>query len=222
MSEASTLAETGVVWKGPADLRGLLVPIDEAQADPANPNDHPEDPIVDLMVSYDRFGQQKPIAVGQDDFVSIAGSGTIEALRRLGWTHIAACRSDLEGMRRTEFKIADNALARRAEWSSHLGDMIEAIAAEGGDVEALGFTPEQLEEIVAGPEARSSVELGRGGPVTGGAYDDDVDFRFGEYGARVPRDLYDRFRSWIDSMRAERPDALLADLLEEILDSVGA
>jgi DNA modification methylase len=98
-----------------AALEPLRVAIDTLMLDPANVRQHPERSIEAIKGSLARFGQQKPIVIDAAGLV-IAGNGTLEAARRLGWTHIAAARSGLAGVERAAFAIADNRTAELSEW----------------------------------------------------------------------------------------------------------
>jgi hypothetical protein len=96
-------------------LKSFLTPIERITADPANLRKHPETSIAAIMASYKRFGQQKPIVVDEQG-VTVAGAGQLEAARRLGWTHIAVVRSDLAGVERIAYAIADNRSAELSDW----------------------------------------------------------------------------------------------------------
>ena len=123
-------------------LKPLLVPIATITADPANARKHPGRSIDAIKASISRFGQQKPIVVDAAG-VTIAGAGQLEAARQLGWTHIAAVRSDLVGADRVGYAIADNRTAELSEWDD---EALEAIL-KGMSPEEMafaGFTPEDL------------------------------------------------------------------------------
>lgn len=138
-------------------LRRHLVPIDQVSADPANLRKHPEVSIEAIRQSYARFGQQKPIVIDAHG-VTIAGAGQLEAARRLGWTHIAAVRSDLAGVDRVAYAIADNRSAELSQWDEEglaktLGAMLP------GDIEATGFTGDDLAKL-AGPSEAAAPDPG--------------------------------------------------------------
>ena len=124
-------------------IRGLV-------ADPANARKHGERSIDGLKGSLLRWGQQKPIVFDEKGVV-VAGNGTLEAAKALGWTHIAAVRSDLAGIERTAYAIADNRLAELSEWDADaLGQLLGALPSdltgicgfEAGDLARLGFDPD--------------------------------------------------------------------------------
>ncbi|MCC6426297.1 MAG: DNA modification methylase [Phycisphaerales bacterium] len=139
------------------DLRRLLVPIDQISADPANLRKHGDRSIEAVVASYRRFGQQKPIVVDKAG-VTIAGAGQLEAARRLGWTHIAAVRSELAGVDRVGYAIADNRTAELSTWDD------EALSRIAGDLpaavlDAAGFTTEELAAIGAGVDGDAPEQL---------------------------------------------------------------
>lgn len=132
-----------------SSLRGLLVPLAELSPDPANARKHGPESIDAIKASFQRFGQQKAIVVDKAGVV-IAGNGQLEAARALGWTHIAAVRSDLVGVDRTAFAIADNRIAELSEWDE------DALARLGGELDddtlaVTGFSRNSLAALTGGP-----------------------------------------------------------------------
>lgn len=87
-----------VVWKGPAKLKPLLVPIENLDTDPDNENVHPEEQITRLTLLLQQFGQREVLNVypsPEGRFVIKAGEGRLRAAQVLGWTHLACI--DFEG-----------------------------------------------------------------------------------------------------------------------------
>ena len=60
------------------------VPIADLRSDPANVRSHDNRNIEAIAGSLTRFGQQRPIVVDPTGVV-IAGNGTLQAARSLGW-----------------------------------------------------------------------------------------------------------------------------------------
>jgi DNA modification methylase len=119
--------------------------VDEIAVDPANLRVHNDRSLDAVAASLRRFGQQKPIVVDANGVV-IAGNGTLEAARRLGWTHIAAVSSHLVGTERVAYSIADNRTGELSRWDT------KSLAAtlDTMDPDALastGFTAEDLAEL---------------------------------------------------------------------------
>ena len=125
------------------------VPLDSLLLDPSNANTHPDFNLEVLKGSYAKFGQQKPLVVGENNVV-IAGNGQLLAARALGWKTIAIVRSNLRGSDATAFGIADNKTAESSKWDYEtLQELIEGLQGEGYEVESLGFADHELETILA-------------------------------------------------------------------------
>jgi ParB-like chromosome segregation protein Spo0J len=112
------MAETGNKQKSPPrrqpvldhienSLWPLVEPIGSITADPANARRHSDRNLEVIRASLRAFGQQKPIVVDADG-ICRAGSGTLEAAKAEGWTHIAVARTSLAGAEATAYAIADN------------------------------------------------------------------------------------------------------------------
>lgn len=126
-------------------LRRLLVPLASLALDPSNLRLHDDKSFDAIATSLRRFGQQKPIVVDAGGVV-IAGNGTLEAARRLGWTHIAAVPSKLSGAERVAYSIADNRTAELSRWDTKaLQAVLDAIPKE--DLAGTGFTIDDLAEL---------------------------------------------------------------------------
>jgi ParB-like chromosome segregation protein Spo0J len=92
------------------------------------------------------FGQQKPIVVDARGVV-IAGNGTLEAAKRLGWEEIAVVRTELDPTQATAFGIADNRTAELAEWDEDvLVSLLDSLDDETRDL--LHFDEKELESMV--------------------------------------------------------------------------
>lgn len=122
------------------------VSVDELRLDPRNARLHPERNLTAIRASLERFGQQKPIVVKKDGTV-VAGNGTLEVARQLGWTHVDVVRTELEGKDATAFAIADNRTAELAEWDVEV--LIAALASpENGELEIPGFSSHDIELLL--------------------------------------------------------------------------
>lgn len=130
-------------------LSNLIVSIVSLRNDPRNARDHDERSLQSIMKSLREFGQQKPIVALLDGTV-IAGNGTLEAARRLGWSGIAAVRFDDEAKARA-YAIADN---RTSDLSKFDGGMLAEALSEIADtvgLDAVGFTQVELDRLLDGP-----------------------------------------------------------------------
>lgn len=120
--------------------------------DPANARLHGERNLEAIKGSLARFGQQKPIVVTPDGVV-IAGNGTLQAARALGWDTIDVVVTDLEGVDRVAFGLADNRTAELAEWDDGvLSKLLEELRDEDFDLPSIGFTDKELDAMLPEPE----------------------------------------------------------------------
>ena len=146
MDAAKETAKSPQVHKIAAGLIGLSVPIDSLHLDPANVRHHGDRSLSAVAASLARFGQQKPI-VFDENMVVVAGNGTLQCARSLGWTHIAAVRSQLAGVERVAYSIADNRTAELSAWDDDAlrSTLQEMDAATISDV---GFNDDELAEFM--------------------------------------------------------------------------
>ena len=130
-------------WTGAEGLRSMLRPIGDLRADPRNARKHPKRSIDAIAASLQRFGQRKPI-VAQSDGIVVAGNGTLEAARKLGWPALAV--ADVEGLSDEDvraFALADNRASELSEWN--LDELIWQIKDVGEDLIAeIGFTSDDV------------------------------------------------------------------------------
>ena len=115
--------------------------------DPSNANKHNPKNIEAIKYSLAKFKQQKPIVVDADNIV-IAGNGTLEAARALGWQEITINRTHLKGAEAVAYAIADNRTAELADWDKEaLGSHLQGLQEDGWELEDLGFELDDLEEL---------------------------------------------------------------------------
>lgn len=121
--------------------------IDSLKPDPENVRLHSDRNLAAIQSSLEAFGQQKPIVVRSDGTV-VAGNGTLEAAKALGWTEIDVVETTLEGAELRAFAIADNRTAELAEWDrAALAVALAAIKAETDDVGLTGFTEAEMKAL---------------------------------------------------------------------------
>lgn len=96
-------------------LRPLAIAMDSISPDPANVRLHPERNMEVIRGSLRRFKQQRPILIDSRGVI-IAGNGTYSAAKDLGWTQIAAIRSDLVGPEAVAYAVVDNRSGELATW----------------------------------------------------------------------------------------------------------
>lgn len=126
-------------------MKTETVAIDSISLDPANVRRHPDRNIQTIVASLKRFGQQKPIVVTKEGIV-IAGNGTLQAARHLGWKQIEIVRTGLTGSDATAYAIADNRTAELAEWDDDaLAQTLAALQIEDKELLfASGFIEQEL------------------------------------------------------------------------------
>lgn len=131
-----------------AALDTLAVPIDMLREDPANARTHSRRNLEAIAASLREFGQQKPV-VAMDTGRIIAGNGTLQAAKAMGWTHLAVVRFDSEeAARATAYAIADNRTAELADWDADaLSKTLDTLWAEAPELAGIGWTQEEVEAI---------------------------------------------------------------------------
>jgi ParB-like chromosome segregation protein Spo0J len=105
-------------------LRPLAVPCDELVLDPANARKHDGPNLEAIKGSLATYGQRKPVVARRDTRTVIAGNGTLEAARALGWTYLAVVFTDDDPVTAAGFSIADNRTAELAEWDADALDRL--------------------------------------------------------------------------------------------------
>jgi site-specific DNA-methyltransferase (adenine-specific) len=127
--------------------------IDKLTPDPNNARKHDETNLRAIEHSLKEFGQRKPIVVSQEDLI-VAGNGTVEAAKRIGWTEIEAVRipQDWTPDQIKAFAIADNKTAELATWDKAiLNEQLAELDKAGWELTEMGFEwhpADQLENIV--------------------------------------------------------------------------
>ena len=123
----------------------VQTPISKLTLDPNNARKHSEKNLRAIAASLEKFGQRKPIVVHRG--VVIAGNGTVEAAKSLGWTDIsiAAVPDEWDTDTAKAYALADNRSAELAEWDeSELAKQILDLDDKGWDIAELGFEMPQV------------------------------------------------------------------------------
>jgi DNA modification methylase len=152
------------------ELRIETVNITSLRPDPANARKHDGKNLNAIASSLEKFGQRKPIVVTPDSIV-VAGNGTLEAAKSLGWTEIAIARTPVGWTwdQIKAFALADNRTAELAEWDDKvLADQLLELDANGWDLKDIGFEtlePPALVEIleedqIPGLPAEATAKMG--------------------------------------------------------------
>jgi site-specific DNA-methyltransferase (adenine-specific) len=125
------------------NLRVESVLISSLSLDPTNARRHDAKNLASIEGSLRLFGQRKPIVVTGSNVV-VAGNGTLEAAKALGWSNIDVVRIpvDWSPEQVKAYALADNRTAELAEWDAKvLAEQLVELDAVGWDVAEFGFEP---------------------------------------------------------------------------------
>jgi len=127
------------------DLRPIAVPIADLLPDPHQAQEHDGRSVAEIERSLREHGQCKPVVVERATGHVKAGNGTLEAAQRLGWTHLAAVRSDQPEEALRLYALRDNRSAQFARW---IGDrVIKELSELDVEPEAVGWTSSELSAL---------------------------------------------------------------------------
>lgn len=118
------------------------VKVESLTPDPENARRHDQRNLDAIAGSLRAFGQRRPLVVFGSTV--IAGNGTLEAAKTLGWTEISITRvpRDWTIEQARAYALADNRTAELAEWDTKvLADQLVDLDAVGWDVSEFGFEP---------------------------------------------------------------------------------
>jgi hypothetical protein len=123
------------------------VDIANLRPDPENARVHSERNISAIAKSLNAFGQRKPIVIAGDTI--IAGNGTVEAARRLGWTQIVAVDYPADRIADARaYAIADNRTGELSLWDNRrLKAQLDMIGS--GLASTAGYTWEEIDDLVS-------------------------------------------------------------------------
>ena len=139
--------------------RIAVVPIDSLVADAANVRRRDAETEGMLAASVRQFGPARSIVLDGRDIVR-AGNGTLKAAKETGITEVivvepkpgqlvAVKRDDWSPTEATAYAIADNRLGDRATNDEQaLSEQLHSLAEEGFDFEPVGFTADEVEELL--------------------------------------------------------------------------
>lgn len=136
------------------------VKIEELNLDKENARRHPDKNLAAIKGSLKRYGQQKPIVVGEGDVV-IAGNGTLQAARELGWTEINVVKTKLTGRDARAYALADNRTTDTSEWDDEvLGKILQDLYEHDYPIAEIGFDPGDY-DLGAGGTSSEDVYTGK-------------------------------------------------------------
>ncbi len=125
-----------------------------------NARTHSDDQVAQIAASIVEFGFTNPCLVGADG-VLVAGHGRLLAARKLGLETVPVVVLDhLSPTQRRALVLADNRIAENAGWDdAMLRTELEALQADGFDLDLTGFDPDALAELLAGEETDQAGEV---------------------------------------------------------------
>lgn len=142
-----------IAAKGPINniSEGLLaqaVEIDTLVPDPDNARLHPDRNMDAIVASLAQYGQVKPIVVRRSNNIVVAGNGTLEAAKQLGWTLIAANFVDFDDAQAAGYGLADNRTAELARWDFEVVARLDRLLVDAGHGQ-IGWSKDELEVLRA-------------------------------------------------------------------------
>ena len=126
----------------------MKISIAQLSLDPKNARKHSARNLEAIAASLLKFGQRKPLVVHRG--VVLAGNGTLEAARSLGWTEIEVSEvpQDWDNDTAKAYALADNRTAELAEWDeSELAKQLLELQDADWDITELGFDIPALADI---------------------------------------------------------------------------
>ncbi len=119
-----------------------MVSVESLTPDPENARRHDDRNLDAIAGSLRAFGQRRPLVVYGSTV--IAGNGTLQAAKTIGWTEVAITRvpRDWSLEQARAYALADNRTAELATWDTKvLADQLVDLDAVGWDVSEFGFEP---------------------------------------------------------------------------------
>jgi DNA modification methylase len=135
------------------DLQVVMWPVEKLIPYARNARTHSDEQVAQIAASIAEFGWANPILAGADGII-IAGHARLLAARKLGLTEVPVIVLDhLREAQRRALVIADNRLALNAGWDEEMLRVeLEALREDDFNLDLLGFTDEEVEELLREPE----------------------------------------------------------------------
>ncbi len=132
------------------DLAVRRVAVESLAPDPENVRLHGDGNLAAIRASLQEFGQRRPLLVTRAGVV-VAGDGTLEAARELGWSEVAVTVLPWDDPARCRaYALVDNRAAELAEWDEReLLGQLRALQANGWAADAVGWAAEQVADLEA-------------------------------------------------------------------------
>jgi len=134
------------------DLKVEVLRVDDLIPYCRNSREHSAEQITQIASSLREFGFTNPVLIDEAGTI-IAGHGRVLAARKLQMKEVPCIRLlDLTESQKRAYVIIDNQLGANAHWNwDMLAVEVEELLAEGYGSFALGFSDEQLEELIGSP-----------------------------------------------------------------------
>ena len=117
-------------------------------------NEHAVD---DVKKSIERFGFGAPILARAEDNTIIAGHTRLKAAQELGLEVVPVRFLNLSEVDARALALADNKLSELADWDEKkLREILEQLDQESFDCAGLGFTDQEIENLLENDEAFTS------------------------------------------------------------------
>ncbi len=117
--------------------------------DPKNARIHNAKNLDAITASLSQFGQQKPIVVDSNGVI-VAGNGTWEAARDLGWVNIDTVLFTGTSEQATAYAIADNRASELGEWD--VQRLLDTLGSIDDDLRAyVGWDDDDLAKFLTPP-----------------------------------------------------------------------
>jgi DNA modification methylase len=136
------------------NLRVVTWPADKLIPFARNARTHSAEQVAQIAASIAEFGWTSPILTGNDGII-IAGHARLLAARKLGMTEVPVIVLDhLTETQRRALVLADNRLALNAGWDEEMLRIeLESLQEDGFNLDIVGFTEEEIENLLRDPEA---------------------------------------------------------------------
>ena len=145
-----------------------------------NARTHSDEQVAQVAASIAEFGFVNPILVGPDGVI-IAGHARLLAARKLRFAEVPVLvLGHLTETQRRALVLADNRLALDAGWDEEMLKVeLESLREDGFDLDIVGFTDEEIEDLLRDPEE-----------VVEGSTDEDTAPELPETAVTVPGDVW--------------------------------
>ena len=124
-----------------------------------NARTHTPEQVGQIAGSIVEFGFVNPILIGEDNMI-IAGHGRLLAAQKLGLESVPVIRLDhLSKAQRQALVLADNKIAENAGWDEDLLRLeLQALEEVNFDLDIIGFSETELDELFAGLDDEDNTE----------------------------------------------------------------